>query len=65
MKTNPKVQPERHPFLYRFLWVAFVCTLVFGADYLLGFVNDTGRVRESARLFREEVAPLHIHTLNL
>jgi lysophospholipase L1-like esterase len=65
MKTNPKVEPERHPFLYRLLWVAFVCTLVFGADYLLGFFNDTGRVRESARLFREEVAPLQIHTLNL
>jgi hypothetical protein len=51
--------------LYMALWMVFVATLVVGADDLLGFVDDTNQLRETSRLFREEVAPLKIHTLNL
>ena len=51
--------------IHRVLWTTFLLILLVGADYLLGFVNDTRQIRETSRLFREEVAPLQIHTLNL
>jgi hypothetical protein len=58
-------RPRSKSILYGPLWVVFVAMLLVGADYMLGFVNNTGQVRETSRLFREEAAPLQIHTLNL
>jgi hypothetical protein len=51
--------------LYIVGWTVFFFTLVVGSDYLLGFANGTNRMREESRLFRQEAAPLDIHTLNL
>jgi hypothetical protein len=51
--------------LYKFIWTALSLGLTACADYLIGFVNHTRQIRETSRLFREEVAPLQIHTLNL
>ena len=70
MAQNDDARPEMNPtrrrsLLYGLLCGALILTLMISADYLLGFVNGIRQVRESARLFREEVSPLQIHTLNL
>ena len=66
MTEGPNVTRTRSKLiLYGASWAAFILTLMVGADHMLGFVNDTRQTRESSRLFREEVAPLQIRTLNL
>ena len=66
MTQSPNAIRTRSKFLLSLaLWMVFVATLIISADYLLGFVNNTNQSRENSRLFREEVAPLKIQTLNL